>query len=64
MYAQFIDKKFHDVGILIAMGITQGASGFCFFATSLYFYLCGTDIADIEVPDSEVPNVEVKLLLD
>ena len=46
------------------MGITQGASGFCFFATSLYSYLCGADIADIEVPDSEVPNLEVKFLLD
>ena len=39
------------------MGITQGASGFCFLAKSLYSYLCGADIANIDVPDNEVPNL-------
>ena len=46
----------------MAMGITQGSSGFCFFAASLYTYLCGSDISAIEVPEDEVPNYEVRAL--
>ena len=42
------------------MGITQGSSGFCFIATSLYTYLCGSDISAIEVPEDEVLNYEVR----
>ena len=34
----FQEEKFLHIGTLMAMGVTQGGSGFSFFATSLYSY--------------------------
>ena len=56
--------KFYHVDKLMAMAIVQGGSGFPFFASSVYAYLCGSPLAAIKVPTEEVPNFEVKVLLD
>ena len=45
----------------MTMGITQGGSGFSFFGSSLYAYLCGVKICDIDIPDEEVPNTNVRI---
>ena len=42
--------KFYHVGKLMAMAIVQGGSGFPFFASSVYAYLCGSPLAAIKVP--------------
>ncbi|XP_064391385.1 uncharacterized protein LOC135339169 isoform X1 [Halichondria panicea] len=56
-------EKFLLVGKLMTMGITQGGSGFSFFGSSLYAYLCGVKICDIDIPDEEVPNTNVRILI-
>ncbi|XP_064390717.1 apoptosis-resistant E3 ubiquitin protein ligase 1-like [Halichondria panicea] len=56
-------ETFLLVGKLMTMGITQGDSGFSFFGSSLYAYLCGVKICDIDIPDEEVPNTNVRILI-
>ena len=58
------EDRFYHVGRLMAMGITQGGSGFRFMATCLYSYLCGTSLSTIMIPDEEVPSYEVKRLIE
>ncbi len=47
----------------MAMGVTRSGSGFCFFGSSLYAYLCGVKICNIDIPDEEVPDTNVRTLI-
>ncbi len=46
------------------MSLAQGGSGFPFFASCVFKYLRGDKIYDINVPLSEVPDPEVKAILE
>ena len=45
----------------MAMSIAQEGSGFPFFATCVFDYLCGKDVNDITIDD--VPDYEARDLL-
>ncbi len=47
----------------MAMAVAQDGSGFPFFATCLYDYICGKDLTDIEVDIEMVPDAEAYILL-
>lgn len=49
--------------MLMAMSIANGGSGFLYMGMAMYQYLCGLNMADIAVADEEVPNHEVRMLL-
>ena len=56
-------KKFYYVGKLMAMGLANGGSGYPYMAPPMFEYLCGADIAEICVTDLDVPNLEVRQLI-
>ena len=47
----------------MAMGLANGSSGYPFMALPMYRYLCGEEITSICVSDTDVPNFEVRELL-
>ena len=47
----------------MAMALVHANSGFPFLAKSTYDYLCDVPLASIDICESEVPNYEVKALL-
>ena len=48
----------------MAASITQGGSGIHLFNSSVYKYICGSDVADIKPPLEEIPDIEVREVLD
>ena len=46
------------------MSIVQGGSGLRSLSNSVYTYISGTPLADIDVSTREVPDLEVKEMLD
>ena len=60
----FQTGDFHSIGILVSMSITQGGSGYPFFAPSVYHYICGRDICSISPSLQEVPDHELLAVLD
>ena len=48
----------------MAMGIAQIGTVFPFFSKSTYDYLCGVPIASIHIYEDEVPNYEVRALIE
>ena len=55
---------FFRLGQIISMAFLQGGVGFHIFSTSVYNYLSGVRVADIIVDMSEVPDYEVKEMLN
>lgn len=47
----------------MAMALVHANSGFPFLAKSTYNYLCGVPLAYIDICEDEVPNYEVRTLL-
>ena len=64
MHATTQERKFYYVGQLVAMSLAQGGSGFPFFAPSVFKYLKGDSIYGISVPVCEVPDMEVRAVLE
>ena len=52
------------MGQLMAMSLVQEGSGFSFMAPPMYKYLCGIEMASIDVTVKDVPNEEVKALIE
>ena len=48
----------------MAVSVLQDGSGFPYFALPVYQYVCGADIATIDVQVEDVPNIEVKALIE
>ena len=48
----------------MAMSFVQGGSGFPFFSKCVFRYLCGVPLHDIDVELCEVPDFEVKFILE
>ena len=48
----------------MAISLLQEGSGFPFFAPPIYQYLCGADIATIEVAMEDIPDFEVRNLIE
>ena len=48
----------------MAAAVIQGGSGVHLFNSSVYKYICGSDVADIRPFLDEIPDFEVKELLD
>jgi hypothetical protein len=48
----------------MAMSLVHGGSGFPFFAPPMYQYLCGMEVSSIDVRMEDVPNLEVRSLLE
>ena len=46
------------------MSIIQGGSGYPFFAPSLYQYICGKDVCSISPELIEVPDLELRTVLE
>ena len=57
-------KKFFHVGVMIAMSLTQGGSGFQFISEAMYDYLCGKEITSINVTIDDVGNSEIRNLIN
>ena len=57
------EEKFSQISTLMALGVCQGGSGFSFFATSLYSFFCGHDIFSIDVPDEQIPDHGIRILV-
>ena len=53
----------HHVGTLMAVALSQGGSGFPFFAPCILEYLKGTSIQDIKVTIEAVADWETRDLL-
>ena len=55
---------YHKIGQLVAMSVVQGGSGVHGLSPSVYNYLSGVPVSDIIVSVTEVPDPEVKELLE
>ena len=49
--------------MLMGMSLVQKGSGFPFFVPCVYAYLIGTDVCSITVGQDEIPDPEVKEVL-
>lgn len=58
------NNVYKQLGELVAASITQGGSGIHLFNSSVYKYICGSDVADIKPPLEEIPDIEVREVLD
>ena len=54
---------FKQIGILMGMSLTQGGSGYPFFAPAIYQYVCGCDVCSIVPTVDEIPDLELKTVL-
>ena len=64
MHATTPERKFYYIGQLVAMSLAQGGSGFPFLASSVFKYPKGDSIYGISVPVWEVPDMEVRAVLE
>lgn len=48
----------------MAMAIANGSSGFPFLSKATYNYLCDIPLEDMTIEEDEVPNYEVRSLLE
>ena len=53
-----------QLGELVTISVTQGGSGVHLFNNSMYKYICGSDVADIKPAVDEIPDLEVRELLE
>ena len=44
----------------MGMSITQGGSGYPYFAPSMYKYICGEDVCSIEPEIDEIPDFQLQ----
>lgn len=58
------ENKFYLIGQLMAMTIINCGGGYPFFAPSVYSYLCGIALNDIVVHSDEVPDYEMKTMIN
>lgn len=56
-------KKFEKLGQLMAMSLSQSGSGFPFFASCMFDYICGKDVNEVTVDINNVPDYEARDLL-
>ena len=47
----------------MGMSITQGGSGYPYFAPSMYKYICGEDVCSIEPEIDEIPDFQLQKTL-
>ena len=47
----------------MVMALAQDGGGFPFFANSIYEYICGKDVKDIDVDIESVPDADAYFLL-
>ena len=55
---------YHRLGQLVAMSVVMGGSGLHTLSQSVFSYLSRTPVSTIIVDISEVPDVEVKQMLE
>lgn len=55
---------YRRLGELVAISVVQGGSGLHVFNSSVYQYLCGADVTTIVPPLSQIPDVEVREVLE
>ena len=48
----------------MAMTIVNCGGGYPFFAPSILSYLCGVPLTDIVVSNDEIPDYEMKIVID
>ena len=60
----FQNQKFYHIGQLMAIALAQGGSGFPYIAPSVFKYMSGINISDVAVTIAEVPNFEVRAVLE
>ena len=58
------NNVYRRLGELLSASVTQGGSGVHLFNPSVYNYICGIDAADIKPSIEEIPDFEVRELLD
>ena len=58
------ENKFFNVGRIMAMALVHSHNGFPFLAKSVYDYICDVPLSLIEISEEEIPNYEVKALLE
>ena len=58
------ENKFFCIGQLMVMTIVNCGSGYPFLAPSVFSYLCGLPIADIVVGTEEVPDYEIRAVIE
>ena len=56
-------NKFLKIGMLLVMSVAQGGGGYPFFAKSVFDYLCGSNISQLEVDIETVGDEEAYTLL-
>ncbi|XP_019859560.1 PREDICTED: uncharacterized protein LOC109587781 [Amphimedon queenslandica] len=56
-------NKFERLGLLMSASLAHGGSGFPFFSLSVYDYICGKEIRDIDIDIESMPNGEAFYLL-
>ncbi len=65
MYTIIIqDQKFLKVGQLMAMSFIHGGNGFPFLSPSVFKYLCGVSLPNIDVDVTEIPDIEVRFIAE
>lgn len=57
-------NKYYQLGMLMAMSIVQGGSGFPFLAPPIFQYICGVEIRRISISNEDVPEYDVKKLIE
>ena len=50
--------------MLMAMSIVQDGSGFSFLARPVYEYICGVEIPQIAIADEDVPDYDVRKMIE
>ena len=50
--------------MLMAMSVVQDRSGFSFLAPPVYQYICGVDIPRISIADEDVPDYDVRKIIE
>ena len=58
------NNVYRQLGELVAASAAQGGSPVHLFNNSVYKYICGSDVADIKPALEELPNFEIRGLLD
>lgn len=55
---------YRQLGELVAASVVQGGSGLHIFNNSVYEYLCGVALTSIRPSVCEIPDAEVRTILD
>ena len=58
------NNVYTQVGELVTAPVTQSGSAVHLFNDSVYKYICGSDVADIKPAPEEIPDFEIRELMD